>query len=232
MKSRTVGVIGGMGPAATVDFIRRLVAATPASCDQEHLHLLVDCNPSVPDRTAAILGNGPDPSAQLAGMAAGLEASGAELLVMPCNSAHAFAGAIKDAVSVPLVDWPGVAVQHAERQVQGPIGLLATRGTILSRIYENAFSDLRRFIAPMESVQTDTDWVIRAVKRGETRSGEVAERLLNAVAGLSREGARAVLLACTELSTILGAQPDLNLAIPCVDASDAVAVHTVALAMA
>src|SRR4029453_14388367 len=100
-----LGVMGGMGPAATAEFLRRLIEATPAGRDQDHLHVLVDNDPSVPDRTAALLGQGPDPTPYLVTMAMRLSAAGAEFLVMPCNTASAFAPGLAADIPVPLLRW-------------------------------------------------------------------------------------------------------------------------------
>lgn len=100
-RSLTVGVLGGMGPEATVDFMARVLAATPASVDQQHIRMLVDHNPCIPDRHAAIAGTGPDIGPGLAAMAQGLEAAGADFLVMVCNTAHAYNDAIRDAIHIP-----------------------------------------------------------------------------------------------------------------------------------
>jgi aspartate/glutamate racemase len=86
-----VGVIGGMGPQATADLLAKLAAAAPVATEQDHLRVLVDSNPKVPDRNRALAGDGPSPAAALAAMAAGLERGGATLLAMACNTAHAFA---------------------------------------------------------------------------------------------------------------------------------------------
>ena len=99
----TVGVLGGMGPDATVDFMSKVIAATPAGSDQEHVHMLVDHNPHVPDRTRAILGEGGEPGPVLAAMAKQLEQAGASMIVMPCNTAHAFQADIEAALAVPFV---------------------------------------------------------------------------------------------------------------------------------
>src|SRR5439155_4399654 len=88
---RTIGVLGGMGPAATALFFRRLIEATSAKTDQEHLHVVIDSDPSIPDRTKALLEGGPSPAPQLIEMARRLQMMGAELIVMPCNTAHVFA---------------------------------------------------------------------------------------------------------------------------------------------
>ncbi len=85
---RMVGILGGMGPAATVDLFDRIVRATPAQTDQEHLHILIDNNPAIPDRTEAILQQGPDPLPGLRAGIQGLENQGADVIAIPCNTAH------------------------------------------------------------------------------------------------------------------------------------------------
>ena len=119
-RSLAVGVLGGMGPEATVDFMTRVLAATPARVDQEHIRMLVDHNPGIPDRHAAIAGTGPDIGPELAAMARGLEAAGADFLVMVCNTAHAYTEAIRTAVSIPFVSIVDVVMAAvAERPAGG-----------------------------------------------------------------------------------------------------------------
>src|SRR5262245_56844098 len=101
--TKTIGVIGGMGPAATLAFFGKLLEATHAERDQDHLRVLIDNNPRVPDRNAAIAGRGPSPGPQLAESARGLELAGADFLVIACNTAHAFASEIEAAVAIPLM---------------------------------------------------------------------------------------------------------------------------------
>jgi len=123
---KVVGVIGGMGPDATVDFMSRVIAFTEATRDQDHVRMLVDNNPAVPCRQEALLRDGKDPGPVLAGMARGLETAGADFLVMPCNTAHAFADVVRDAVSIPLLSIVDTTVAachgHAAvgRQRTGP----------------------------------------------------------------------------------------------------------------
>src|SRR5262245_16312339 len=100
---KTIGVIGGMGPAATADLFAKLLAATPAERDQDHLRVLIDNNPHLPDRNAAIAGRGPSPGPHLAESARGLERAGADFLIMACNTAHAFVADIEAAISIPLL---------------------------------------------------------------------------------------------------------------------------------
>lgn len=86
---RTVGVLGGMGPLATADFYTKFVRLTPARTDQEHPRVFIDSNPKIPDRTAGLFGQGPDPAPALVATAQGLVRAGADVIVIPCNSAHA-----------------------------------------------------------------------------------------------------------------------------------------------
>jgi aspartate racemase len=101
--NKTVGVLGGMGPEATVDFMATVVAMTPVKTDQDHVHMIVDNDPSIPPRQDAILRSGADPGPAMARMAKGLETAGADFLVMPCNTAHAFSKAVTAAVDIPLL---------------------------------------------------------------------------------------------------------------------------------
>jgi len=203
---KVVGVLGGMGPAAGVDFLRRIVELTPATRDQDHLHVIMDGDPSVPDRTEAIIGRGADPSEHLVWMAKRLQSWGADLLVMPCNSAHAFAAAIVTAVSIPLVDWPGEAAAAVAREQSGPVGLLATSGTVAAGVYLRPFADRRiELLVPDRDEQQLVTEAIDLVKRDGPRSSEAFQRLLEASRGLAEAGATASLLACTELSVLAAA---------------------------
>ncbi|MFC7626353.1 aspartate/glutamate racemase family protein [Paraburkholderia humisilvae] len=141
-----IGVLGGMGPRATADFFTKLIAATPAECEQDHLRVHIDSNPQVPDRSEAIAGRGESPGVALAAMAAGLEHAGADFLVMPCNTAHAFEPEIRAAVRVPfvsMIDEACAGCDHVFPSAQR-FGLLATRGCIEARLYQNAFTRIGR----------------------------------------------------------------------------------------
>src|SRR3569623_1381486 len=129
MSEKVIGVIGGMGPEATVDFMHRLVARTPARDDADHLHVLVDNNPKIPSRIAALIdGTGEDPTPVLCDMALGLQAQGADFLVMPCNTAHTYLPAIARSVSIPTLDMVKLAIQKLAAATPRPkrVGLLAS----------------------------------------------------------------------------------------------------------
>jgi len=230
----TVGVIGGMGPAATVDFLARIIAATPAERDQDHLHVLVDCNPEVPDRTAFLRSEGPDPRPILMAMAKRLEQAGADLLVMPCNTAHAFADDIRMAVAIPLVDWASVVADAVALAGLDRVGILASTGTLFADLYRVPLE--ARGIRPVVPTPSGQVEVMRAIygTEGVKRLGPdspVARRdLLAGVQDVVGQGAAGVILACTEFSAISRVQ-SLEVKVPVLDASEIVARHVVGRAL-
>jgi aspartate racemase len=223
-QTKTVGVIGGMGPAATADFFRRLVALTEAPRDQDHLHVVIDSDPAIPDRTLALVGDGPSPVPHLICIARRLEAMGADLLVMPCNTAHAFAGDVARAVTIPLVGWVAEAVAHVAARTPQPTiaGILATTGTIASGVYQDALEAAGvAAVVPSDREQAAVMAAIYGLKGGDAAQPAVAR----AASLLVARGAEVLMLACTEL-------PELNLEgdVPVVDPADVVARRVVALA--
>lgn len=230
----TVGVLGGMGPEASADFYRRITEHTLASKDQEHLHVIVDSDPSVPDRTAYLRSRGPDPTPVLVSMARRLAAAGAELLVMACNSAHAFYTQVAASVEVPVVDWVAEAARSvaAGRTPGTSIGVLATTGTIEAGLYQRAFAASGlEVVAPGEERQEELMRVIygpEGVKAGATDRDNLAHRVREIAEDLNRNGAAATLLACTELSTLFPDRPTWTA--PTFDAADLVAARVITLA--
>jgi len=210
---RTIGVMGGMGPAATVEFYRRLVSETPAERDQDHLHILIDNDPSVPDRTAALLHGGEDPGPALCRMARRLEAAGAEMLAMPCNTAHAYLDQIVAAVEIPVIN---MLAETAQRLVNRSAGVMATSGTMETGLYERALvRSGARYLQPDSCGQATVDRAIREIKRGVPPT-EVSVALAQVVRALAAQGAEAVVAGCTELSLVNGTEMEL----PWVDALD------------
>ena len=191
-----------MGPAATVEFFKRLVAATPAAIDQAHVRILIDNNPQVPDRTDAIFGNGPAPGPVLAQMARGLAASGANFLTMPCNTGHVFQDAIREAVDIPFIDMIEETVRALTVK---KVGLLATTGTVRTGLYREA-CELRdiELITPDDEDQELVMDIIRRVKAGGS-GASVHNHTAALVLRLADRGAEAVIAGCTEISLIPGA---------------------------
>lgn len=224
-KQKTVGVIGGMGPEATVEFLRKIVAATPAQDDADHIHVLTDSNPNIPSRIAALIdGNGPDPSPVLCSMAQGLEKQGADFLAMPCNTAHHYLPAIAHAVSVPVLDMVQLSVAKLGTLSCCPkkVGMLASPAVRLVGLYERRFHAAGMHVAfPDAQHEATLLDVIRAVKAGKDSN---ALRQSYATVAKSLSGADALLIACTELS-VLGAPTGIT--VPCVDALDVLVEATI-----
>ena len=127
----TLGVIGGMGPLATVDFIKKLVLGTPAHCDQEHIPLVVCSIPQIPDRTTAILEEGPSPLPELLRVLNVLERSAVDYIAIPCNTAHAFVDRMQAHLRVPVLNMLDETMAQVAGLYPGQlVGLLATSGTV------------------------------------------------------------------------------------------------------
>ena len=230
--SRTVGVIGGMGPEATVDFLRCVVAATPAKDDSGHIRVLVDNNPKIPSRIAALIdGTGEDPLPVLIAMARGLEKQGADFLVIPCNTAHYYLPRIAQAVSIPLLDMVALSIAKIATLSPKPrrIGMLASPavqkvGLYAARLNDAGFTALFPDAAG-EARMLD---IIRAVKANAVTQEHRAD--YSAIArALAEQGADAHLIACTELS-LIGAPKGASL--PHIDALDVLVDATIKTANA
>lgn len=225
----TAGVLGGMGPEATIDFMTDVLKLTGAGKDQDHLHLVVDQNPKVPNRQAAIRSGTDDVHRALAAMAARLERAGADFLVMPCNSAHAFEAAIRDATAVPFVSIVEVCVEALASLdlAHGRVAVLATDGLLATGLYQRALGDAGfECILPAEVEQGRLMGFIHRIKAGD-KGREVGDGVADLAGLLVGRGAEVVLAACTELPLVL--DPD-DLAVPVVSSTEALARRTVALA--
>lgn len=222
---KTVGVLGGMGPDATVDFMSKVIAATPADKDQDHLRMLVDSNPHVPNRQEALLRGGEDPGPALAAMAKGLETAGADFLVMPCNTAHAFADAIVAAVEIPLVSIIDVTVDACAGATA--VGVLATDGCIASGVFQEAFASRgQAAILPDEGELQELMRLITRIKSGD-QGADVAAAMRVLAHELVARGAQTIIAGCTEIPLVL--KPEM-LNVPLVSSTDALAAATVAIA--
>lgn len=226
---KIVGVLGGLGPEATLDFFARVLKATPAERDQDHLRLIIDNNPWVPDRNAAIAGTGPSAGPALAEMARGLESAGAQFLVMPCNAAHAFQADIEAATSLPFVSLIAETVSEAARMAPNArrIAILGARGTLRAGLYSKAFTAAGKdTLSPEGELLDGLMAAIGRVKLGDT--GAETRAAMRAVAqAMIAQGADAVCAACTEVPIVL-TQADLEA--PLISSTDALVARTVAIA--
>ncbi|MFH1572493.1 MAG: amino acid racemase [Acidobacteriota bacterium] len=198
---RIVGIIGGMGPEATVDFYREIIRCTPAEKDQDHIPVLIYSNPEVPERTQAILEGGESPLPYILRTAQVLEQAGAGILTMPCNTAHYYFSHIQAGVAIPILNM----IEETLRRFRAlfpdgsRVGLLATTGTVRSGIYQGVFA--RDGVEVLVPSLEDQDLIYRAIHQVKAgRQDEQTERMLESFgSALVQEGARAVVLGCTEI---------------------------------
>ena len=190
--SLVLGVLGGMGPAATVDFLAKIQAATPAKRDQDHIRVLVDLNPQVPDRNDPI--NKPGPV--LAEMAAALGAAGAQVLAIACNTAHEHAPLIQRVTGLPIVDMIETAVARVEGVGARRAGVLGTPAAL--RLYREylAARGLGAVMLGPEHQQQFMDLIYR-IKAGDT-GDEVQAGMADLADQLTSAGAEALIAGCTE----------------------------------
>jgi aspartate racemase len=220
-----------MRPAATADFYQKLIQATPAKADQEHFKVLIFSNPHVPDRTAAIRGEGPSPLPALIAGAELLAKPGVDFLTIPCVTAHAFFDDLQQAECAPILHLIGETAARLprERPALRRFGLLATTGTVQCHLFETQLEPHGLTIATPESaVQTSQVMeAIYAIKHGEAL--EPPRRLIReAAAHLQQLGAEAVVAGCTEVPLIL---QDGDLPIPVIDPTTILAQAAVRRAM-
>ncbi len=212
-----IGILGGMGPLATVDFLSKLVQRTPASCDQDHVPVVVYSVPQIPDRSASILRGGESP---LPAMRAGirtLERAGAGAIAIACNTAHFWYDDLARECRVPLLHIADCACAALGSEV-AKVGLIATTGTLAAGFYQQRLA--LRACACLTNAQDEFDaWVtpgIGLVKAGKLQGAGAL--LQQAVAALLERGAQRVILACTEIPPALEcvAAPQLQ---QCIDAT-------------
>lgn len=202
-----VGILGGMGPAATVDFYSKLIEATPAAGDQGHLRVLIWADPTVPDRSAAIAGDGEDPTPQLVAGAQQLADAGAEFYIVTCNGAHAFLPRVREHVDLDYLSIIDVTAAHVSAlPYVKKAGLLATDATLTAGLYQDAL--LAEDVTPIVPSHEDQHLVmetIYAVKAKELRP-ELTQALAKVTERLCQQGADVIIAACTEIPLALTAE--------------------------
>ncbi|HVY88038.1 MAG TPA: amino acid racemase [Hyphomonadaceae bacterium] len=225
--TKTVGVIGGLGPAATLDFFDRILKRTKAVRDQDHLRLIIDNNTKIPDRNAAAHGNGPSPGQALAATAHGLEVAGAEFVVMACNAAHAYEADIRAALKVPFISMIAETAAAAQKLGHKRAGLLAADACLAANLYQDALKKAGiETIVLGQSAQADFMKLIYRIKSGDTGS-EVRGKMHALAEGLADLGANIIVAGCTEVPIVL-TQDDID--VPLVSSTDVLVEKTILFA--
>jgi aspartate racemase len=230
--SRILGVLGGMGPLASAQFMLRLTLLTPAGRDQEHIPAVLWSDPRVPDRTAARLGSGEDPLPALLRGIRGLEAAGCGAVAIPCNTAHGWHAAMQAATGLPILHIVEATAAELVRLgvMQGPIGVMGTAATLEMRLYQQGL-ERRGWPCLMPDAAEMAERVtpgIALVKAN--RVAEAYAPLAEVARSLVARGATAVVLGCTEIPLGIAAGPALPF--PVADSIDALARAAIAWARA
>ena len=202
-----IGILGGMGPLATADFFAKVIAATPATRDEDHVPLLIQSDPRIPGRPAAILHGGESPLSALIAGRDRLIAAGAVALAMPCNTAHMWLPELRQGCPVPFLSIVDASCDEAAARVQpgAAIGIIGTEATLKSRLFDSELAR-RGFKPELPSDEELRDLILPAIEQVKAgRAAESGQQVERAVQALFDRGAEVVVLACTETPLALDA---------------------------
>ncbi|WED24829.1 amino acid racemase [Vibrio sp. JC009] len=196
--NKKLGILGGMGPMATIDFARRILDKSPALSDQEHIPMIISNNPAIPDRTRCILSNGENPLQMMLNNLQSLLVSGATKIVIPCNTAHYWLGKLQESKEASFISIIDTVAGEAQKRKMKSVAIMATDATIQTGIYKDAI--LKRGMTPVHPDSLDQEKImagIYAVKSGRIDEGKslmlpIYEKLIN-------QGCDGVILGCTEI---------------------------------
>lgn len=224
---KLIGILGGMGPLATVDLMRKIIEATPAARDQDHVPMLAWNVPQVPDRQRALAGHGPSPLPAMQEGIAQLNRAGASRIAIACNTAHRWHAELQAHSAAPIFHIAELTLAALQRErLPGPVGLIGTHGTIAARMYQDLLEPAGIRCLVNDAQEMDECFVpgCYAIKRGALDEGGML--LERAAQALMARGAKQLILACTEVplgleqraSSLLPAciDPTLELARACV----------------
>ena len=221
---KKLGIIGGLGPLATAYFYSRIVELTPATCDQDHIETLIYSRPSIPDRTAYLLGRSEeDPRPALIGVGKTLREGGAQVIAIPCITAHAFHKEMEEGIGIPVLHAIKELGLYCQEQGISRIGIMATDGARMSRIYDDILNEMGiSCIWPEDPEQGMVmDLIYKDVKSGK----KLTEETFNKVSEeLFKHGAETIVLGCTELSQ---AKVKMDLSDKYIDIIDVLAIACV-----
>jgi aspartate racemase len=220
---KVIGILGGMGPDATVDCFDKIIKNTPATKDQDHLRVVIDSNPNVPDRTAAIIGDGQSPVPAMVEGCHALQRAGADFIIIPCVSAHVFLADVQQQIELPVLSiFDGVAEavtrDHPEIKI---VGLIGTTGTVSGGLFQKrlAQEDITTLV-PGDAMQAEIMAAIYDIKNSKPSRSmtDITNELVSAAESLilkKPEGAQGIIAGCTEIPLALKQK---HLSIPYFDA--------------
>ncbi len=231
MPQRIIGILGGMGPEATCALFQRIIDCTGAKCDREHIRIIIDNNPQIPDRTAAILNKGTSPVPELVKTALNLEKAGVDFIVIPCITSHYFIDDIQKEIKIPIINALEITRDYIDNELPHlkKIGVIATTGTIKSGLFQKYLAG-KDIIIPTASEQEQQVMEIiygpEGIKAGN-KTPKITDGLADIAEKLKKQEAQAIIAGCTEISLVLK-QADLD--IPLIDPLTLLARKSVSLA--
>jgi len=219
MREKVIGVLGGMGPEATLYLFEKIIQSTPASKDQDHLRVFIDSNPKIPDRTEAIIERGEDPVPLMVQSGESLARAGADFIVIPCVSAHAFIEELRGKLSLPILsafDEIATLITQNHPDIK-EVGLLATRGTIQAGLFQKRLLDsgINTVVPEPEDQERvmSTIYRIKGLQADEVR--EESKEILKDVSNhLIEKGSDGLIAGCTEIPLVLDQE---DVAVPLFD---------------
>jgi aspartate racemase len=209
MKEGIIGILGGMGPEATVDLFHKIIKNTEVTKDQDHLRILVDNNPKIPDRTPAMLGSGRSPLPMMIETARNLGRAGADFIVIPCVSAHYFIAELRERIAIPVISIIDEVADEVERRLPGArrVGLMATTGTIRTGPFQDRLREagVEILVPPpedQENLVMSAIYGASGIKAGFL-SPENRRKILRASQALIEKGAQGIIGGCTEIPLVI-----------------------------
>lgn len=240
-KFKRIGVLGGMGPEATLSLFELIIKATPAKRDQDHIPLMINNNPTVPDRTRHLLYNEQSPLPDLIKGAKILEQSGVNFIVVPCNTAHYYLPQLQSHLSIPILNMPDLVSKYVAKEATNRtlypqdgslyVGVLATTGTIFTKLYQNYLKNYGLTALLLEPEQQE-GLVMEAVYGKEgIKAGchtKPAKLLKEAADLLIKQGAKFIISGCTEVALVLTQE---MVEVPLINSLEVLAQEAVKIAM-
>ena len=217
--SKTIGILGGMGPEATLHMYELIVKNTKVQTDQDHIHAIIWSNPKVPPRTDAIYGTGPSPTPLLLEGVKALMDAGADFIVMPCVTAHYFIPEVKDQFDFPFISLLDESLKWAQKNIPElkTAGILSSSGTLKSRLFHDTFAPAGiDILAPTDEEQEQVTEAIfgeKGIKAGYT-AGSARETVISMAQALIMRGVQAVIAGCTEIPLVI---TDSDIPVPLIE---------------
>jgi len=233
MKQGIIGVLGGMGPEATLDLFKKIIRNTETIRDQDHFRVLIDSNPKIPDRTPAILSSGENPLPMMIDTAKNLERSGADFIIIPCVSAHYFIKELEEATVIPVISIIDEVADEIEKRLPDiqRIGLIATTGTVKAGLFQDRLRGIG--VEVLTPLPKDQENLVMSAIYGESGIkagflfGKNKEKILKASKALIKKGAQGIIGGCTEVPLVVN-QADIE--VPFFDSLNILALSAIRIA--